>query len=156
MSKAFDTVKRNTLIEDLTNILDLAVLHLIKILVEDVRLKVRVGKETSDYFTLYLAKALEDKSNKQTDHTYAKSSDSVNDQMYLPPALRDHIYSETPGYGIIIRPKYADDIGWAASNNNYKLEKEKSTAIHQLEQRGLQVNQAKTEEEMTNGGNAKY
>ncbi|KAK4308135.1 hypothetical protein Pmani_020165 [Petrolisthes manimaculis] len=163
MSKAFDTVKRNTLIEDLTNILDPAELHLIKILVEDVRLKVRVGKETSDYFTtkmgvpqgdclspilftLYLAKALEDKSNKQTDHTYAKSSDSVNDQMYLPPALRDHIYSETPGYGIIIRPKYADDIGWAASNNNYKLEKEKSTAIHQLEQRGLQVNQAKTEE----------
>ena len=36
MSKAFDTVRRNTLIEDLAQILDPAELHMIKILVEDV------------------------------------------------------------------------------------------------------------------------
>ena len=74
MSKAFDTVRRNTLMKDLETILDPAELHLVKILVEDVRLVVRVGAETSDpfmtkmgvpqgdclspiLFTLYLAKA---------------------------------------------------------------------------------------------------
>ena len=51
MSKAFDTVRCNTLIEDLATILDKADLHLIKLLVEDVTLKVRVGSETSNPFT---------------------------------------------------------------------------------------------------------
>ena len=48
MSKAFDTVRRNTRIEDLATILDKAELYLIKLLVEDVTLKVRVGSETSN------------------------------------------------------------------------------------------------------------
>ena len=52
MSKAFDTVGRHTLIEDLALILDQAELHLIKLLVEDVELKVRVGKETSEPFKM--------------------------------------------------------------------------------------------------------
>ena len=46
MSKAFDTVRRNDLIEIIEPILDKDELHLIKILIEDVTLQVKIGKTT--------------------------------------------------------------------------------------------------------------
>ena len=94
MSKAFDTVQRNTLLKDLSlrQILTPAELHIIKILIQDIKLKVRIGKETSDdfttkmgvpqgdclspiLFTLYLAKALKETNTSQNrDHTYHQSN----------------------------------------------------------------------------------
>ena len=92
MSKAFDTVQRNTLLKDLRQILTPAELHIIKILIQDIKLKVRIGKETSDdfttkmgvpqgdclspiLFTLYLAKALKETNTSQNrDHTYHQSN----------------------------------------------------------------------------------
>ena len=162
MSKAFDTVRRHTLLEDLATILDKAELHLIKLLVEDVSLKVRVGSETSNpfttkmgvpqgdclspiLFTLYLAKALQDHSQTE-DHPYAKAPTKESTPEDLPPEMRDHTYCTPPEYGTIIRPKYADDIGWAASNNKYKIEKEKNITLPKLKERGLKINEAKTEE----------
>ena len=74
MSKAFDTVKRKILLEDLRHILNPDELHLCKLLIEDVEFCVKVEKETSEPFTtkrgiaqgdcmsalfiVYLAKAL--------------------------------------------------------------------------------------------------
>ena len=75
MSKAFDRVERGRIIQDLKEFLEEDELHLIKILMEDVRLAVRVGKEPGKQFktnigipqgdclspilfTLYLARAL--------------------------------------------------------------------------------------------------
>ena len=115
MSKAFDMVQRHRLIEDLALILDQAELHLIKLLVEDVKLKVRVGRETSEtsepfktkmgvsqgdclspiLFTLYLAKALQDQ-QQIDDHNYAKAPDSKREEKELPPEIRDHTYCITP------------------------------------------------------------
>ena len=45
MSKAFDTVKRNTLMKQLKEILGEDELHIMKVLLTDVKLKVRIGKE---------------------------------------------------------------------------------------------------------------
>ena len=45
MSKAFDTVKRNNLMELLETILDPDETHMTKILLKDVKLSVRIGKE---------------------------------------------------------------------------------------------------------------
>ena len=90
-------------------------------------------------FTPYLAKALQD--HPQTEeHTYAKAPTKGNTPEDLPPEMRDHTYCTPPEYGTIIRPKYADDIGWAASKNKFKIEQEK------LKERGLKINKAKTEE----------
>ena len=46
ISKAFDTIRRNSLIEIIEPILDKDELHLIKILIEDVTLQVKIGKTT--------------------------------------------------------------------------------------------------------------
>ena len=51
MSKAFDTVIRKTLLEGLRKILNPDELHIIKILIEQVELSVRIGKTTGEPFT---------------------------------------------------------------------------------------------------------
>ena len=75
MSKAFDTVERGKLFEILKKILDEDELHLMKVLLQDVQLQVRIGNQTGKaiktnigvpqgdclspvLFTLYLANAL--------------------------------------------------------------------------------------------------
>ena len=48
MSKAFDTVERGKLFEILQKILDEDELHLMKVLLQDVKLQVRIGKSDQD------------------------------------------------------------------------------------------------------------
>ena len=50
MSKAFDTVDRKTLLEDLKRIVNPDELHTIKILLDEGKLAVRVGKTTGELF----------------------------------------------------------------------------------------------------------
>lgn len=163
MSKAFDTVDRGKLFEDLSKILNDDELHLISILIKDVELVVRCGKSEGTkfktnigmaqgdclspvLFTLYLARALEVDNNKSSctaDHTYAKinpTSESI-----LPPHLRDHNYSIKQENNITIDQQYADDIGWI-TNSQYKTTQVKQNIPKKLEERNLQVNQSKTEE----------
>ena len=75
MSKAFDTVDRGKLFKILKEILNDDELHLMKVLIQDVKLQVRIGNQSGDtfntnigvpqgdclspvLFTLYLANAL--------------------------------------------------------------------------------------------------
>ncbi len=51
MSKAFDTVDRGMLFEDLKEVLDQDELHMISILLKDVQLTVRINKEKGESFT---------------------------------------------------------------------------------------------------------
>ena len=48
MSKAFDTVKRSVLIEDLRDILDEGEIHMISLMIKEVKLQVRCKKDTSE------------------------------------------------------------------------------------------------------------
>jgi hypothetical protein len=119
MSKAFDTVKRHDLIEILREILEEDELHIFKILIEDVKLTIRIGKTkgreiTTDIgvpqgdclsallFILYLAEALRDTPQKHLEcnidkeHNYAKPRQSQNTDIF------------------VVTPKYADDISSGA------------------------------------------
>ena len=114
MSKAFDTVSRPTLINDLKQILMSDELHLIKLLIQNVQLSVKIKGRTGPFFmtnvgtpqgdglspilfTLYLAKAL-------------KPAPSAH--------LIDHDYSACLPQSQVIPLQYADDICWIGTNSN--------------------------------------
>ena len=94
MPKAFDTVKRKDLFNILKEVLDEDEIHMIKLLVEDVRLQVKVGKTTGTeirtnigvpqgdclspiLFIIYLAEALK-----------------LIEHIEIPPRIRDHKYAK--------------------------------------------------------------
>ena len=153
MSKAFDRVERGKLIEDLKTILQDDELHLVKILMEDMKLAVRVGSTTGNQFstnigvpqgdclspilfTLYLAKAL----STETDFT-----DNTENHRELAPHLRDHCYSKMQRTGTLIPLQYADDICWLGMNCKHSVEQVEGTIPDILASRNLLINKEKTE-----------
>ena len=154
MSKAFDRVRRGLIMEDLKTILQDDELHLIKILMENVRLAVRVGKVTGEHFktnigvpqgdclspilfTLYLAKALS--TEKDDDMTTENHTE-------LAPHLRDHCYSQLERTGTFIPLQYADDICWLGMNCDHSITSVKKEIPRKLAERNLLINEDKTEE----------
>ena len=57
-----------------------------------------------------------------------------------------NICSKPQEWGTLIRPKYADDIGWGAANCRHRVDAERKETIPKLVARGLRINEAKTEE----------
>ena len=128
--KPFDTVHRHHILEDLRSILDADELHLIKVLIEDVTIAVKIKEKTGKsfvtnigtpqgdclsptLFTLYLAKALqENQQPSHQDHAYAS---------LVRPT--DHNYSkpDTSKEGVLISLQYADDISWIGINCPEKI-----------------------------------
>jgi hypothetical protein len=159
MSRAFDTVNRKVLLQDLRSILDPGELHMIKILIADVTLIVdvegrrgepfttNVGTPQGDclsptLFTLYLAKAL----------CYEKSMSNQDAALGygLPSALDDHRYASYNDSGVLISLQYEDNICWVAGNCSHAIENIKSTIPSRLLERDLHINVAKTEEYVIN------
>ena len=114
MSKAFDSVKRTILLDDLKQIVEADELYVLKILIEDVTLQVRnsnklgnkfetnIGIPQGDclspiLFTFYLANSLKDQqdcdNNLLTEHNYSNKHKILN-----------------------IEEQFADDIGWATTS----------------------------------------
>ena len=153
MSKAFDRVERGRVIQDLKEFLQEDELHLIKILLEDVRLAVRVGKEPGNQFktnigipqgdclspilfTLYLSRALSSNNN---------SEENIENHPELPPHLRDHCYSNLQRTGTLIPLQYADDICWLGMNCKHSVESVREQIPQKLAERNLLINNDKTE-----------
>ena len=145
MSKAFDTVKRRNLVEILREFLPPDELHMMKILIEDVRLRIRIRNEISEpfitnigvpqgdclspiFFIIYLAEALQD-----------------TRELFLQQHLEDHTYCQQIITEYTQDQKYADNIGYATTSEE-KKEKMKSQVPSKLKDRNLIVNNSKTEE----------
>ena len=165
MSKAFYTIHRDKVIEHLRRILKPDELHLVKILIQDVQLSVKVGDKVGTpqgdclsptLFTLYLAKALKEGDPHSTDavindHAYCKPFNPTLNQ--IPEnILRDHTYSKafTTKPGFMTELQYADDISWLAGNYEAGIEHENRTVPGKLAARNLTINPAKTEEYIIN------
>ena len=173
MSKAFDTVNRNQLFETLEEIRLPDEIHLLHILTNEVKPKVRVGADYGPEFTtsvgiihgdcinavlfiLCLAKAPSSRPPIETEHCYSRPPKHARD---APTQLLDHtyIYAEHPDiaplqpfnmrHSFTVRAKYADDITYASTSkdgNNLT----KVTVPGQLHAYNLHVglNEHKTEE----------
>ena len=112
MSKAFDTVNRTKLFEILKTCLGKDEIHILKILTENVILKVKVQNETGEdittdtgvppgtllsalLFILYLAEALKPpRNNIENEHNYGKSTDT--EITIKTVTEEDHCYSQKP------------------------------------------------------------
>ena len=165
MSKAFDTIKRETLFTDLQNYLNYDELQIVRVLLDQVKYSIKLENELGEAFTtnigspqgdgisalffiIYLAISLK-KYNENTnsaswsdDHGYAKSVQNT-DQL-LPTHLLDHNYYTFTNQQFTLDQQYADDIGWASTQNSIidHIEQEIPTI---LEDRNLQINATKTE-----------
>ena len=119
-------------------ILDPHVTHIRKILLKDVKLSVRIGKEFGEkitrntgvpqrdclslslslspiLFTFYLADALKTERSKITEeHNYSKIPMKSED--LLQEHLKDHTYNLPQENKLLIDQQYADDTGWVAVN----------------------------------------
>ncbi len=160
MSKAFDTVDRGVLFEDLKEVLQDDELHMISILLRDVQLTVRINQVQGEafttnvgvpqgdclspvMFTYYLAKAL--KGEIPEDHNYCRK-DAFKREDLIPPELYDHSYAKIPHEEpFTLDQQYADDIGWM-SVAKYRTDFIKDDVPSKLKARNLMVNESKTEE----------
>ena len=173
MSKAFDTVNRTTLLEDLRQIVEPDELYLIKILLQQVKLSVKVGKTLGKefktntgvpqgdcmspiLFILYLAKALGHQAH-LTDHNYSLPP-QLGDP--IPVELHDHDYSITTEKmheiyksSLTIDTQYADDTSWnVISNSEHLINYQKTIIPPLLKRRNLGCNEEKTEQHIIKRG----
>ena len=140
MSKAFDTVRRHELFKILREVLDHDELHMIKILIESVKLRVKIGNELGNgihtnigipqgdclspiFFIVYLAEALK-------------------------PILQNNSTEEQRNgadHKVVINQQYADDISWI-TNVEVLKEDLKKVVPSKLKEKNLQINETKSEE----------
>jgi hypothetical protein len=150
MSKAFDTIQRGTLFEDLKGILENDELHLIHLLLDDVQISVKLENENGKlfksligspqgdaasalFFIIYLAVTLKNAKQKCTENN-----------LLLPNHLGDHGYEPTENIVFTLDQQYADDISWASTSKTV-LENIETIIPEVLKERNLFVNESKTE-----------
>ena len=110
MSKAFDTVRRKMLLNDLKQILDADEYHMLSILILDVRLKVRVGDCEGEEIITEVGIAQGDCSSAILFILYLAITLEREEPVVTPIEHHDHSYYKPVKNYITIDPKYADDI----------------------------------------------
>ena len=130
-------------------------LHIIKILIIDIILKVRIGQTIRPEIKtnirvpqgdslspiLYLANSLTPKPNEV--HNYCKPSIPAEDLQ--PNHLKDHTYSIPTEPNPLIEQQYADDTGWIEVNGTHRVDKIEKETPDKLEDNNLGANTDKTE-----------
>ena len=162
MSKAFDSMERKKLLEDLSEIIEHEELHIIQILL-DVNLVVRCGNELSDEFktdtggpqgdglsgnefTFYLAKALKEYTIKYRENKPPKTNEDH---------ISEHNYCKKSRENFNIDMQYADDISEITSDmKDIDLIKKELPNI--LKESNLILNKKKTEEYTINTKNHEW
>ena len=148
MSRAFDTVNREKLLEILEEILEKDELHIMKLLINDVQFIVRCGEHKGTPFTtnigtpqgdclspilfiLYLAKALN-----------IKNYNDINQIIASEHNYHKNIIPKSS----TINEQYADDLGWVTNGPIEVIEDIKNLYPPRLAEYKLKINPEKNEE----------
>ena len=151
MSRAFDTINRGRVIEDLRTILTPSELHIIKLLIENVRLIVDVSGHRGEAFTTNVGTPQGDCLSPVLFTLYlAKTLSKIKETPGLPREVQDHSYAEYTDSGVLINLQYADDICWVGGNCSGAIELLKQQIPEILSEHDLLINLAKTEEYIVN------
>ena len=130
MSKAFDTVNRKTLFEDLEDVLEEDELHLISILTNRPQIKVKIGKSMGEIFQTLVGIMQGDVLS------------AILFIFYLAKCLRRPIRTKSRGY--LVQPKYADDITYAGISKR-QIDELEIKVPARLNEYDLSANESKTE-----------
>ena len=164
MSKAFDTIQCEILLDDLKLVLDADEMHMFSILLKDGEIQISVDKNLGNpiitnigspqgdsasafLFTFYLALTLKDESFVvDADHTYCKTRSQNQETIITPSVYKDHNYQISPSrIKYSHDQQYADDTRWI-SEIKESLTKIFKTIPYKLKQRNLFVNKSKAEQ----------
>lgn len=149
MSKAFDTIQRGVLLADLKAFLEPDELHLIKILLENVQLAVKLRNELGKLFVTNIGSPQGDAASALFFIFYLAITlkywkTSFDNNCTQPTHLQDHIYANLEHSVFTVNQEYADDISWA-STSSHVLDQIEQTIPSALKERNLFVNTSKTE-----------
>jgi len=168
MSKAFDTIDRATLMKELAEIVEADELHMVNMLIKDVKLRVCVGETIGKPFNTnvgspqgdgfspmifiwYLARSLTRRPIKAlVDHNYAIPEKKLPEPPH-PRHIADHAHyaepkPDTSPEESVIETQYADDISWLITGDYSLVEWYKEVIPPMLQKRKLKCNPDKTEE----------
>ena len=147
MSKAFDTIQRGTLLNDLNDFIDNDELHLIYILLNDVSYSVKLEGNIGQPFTTNIGSPQGDSASALFFISYLATSlkSLAHDESFIQPQhLLNHDYTCTTSNYFTINQQYADDIGWASTGPHLLCDIE-AQATQNLAERNLKINNSKTE-----------
>ena len=171
-------MKRHALLEDLKQFLEPDELHMTKLLIENVQLRIKIGKTIGEpfkttlgicqgdclsamLFILYLSKTLDFRPHLR-DHSYALPGDLGEEK---PKHLQEHNYTITEEEmhekyktSITIPMQYADDCGYLIISEDSHLMKYTAAMIPpKLKRRNLICNESKNEDyEVNRKGSDEY
>ena len=132
MSKAFDTVNRNTLFDHLEDILEDDELYILHRLTNNPQLTVKINNTTGPLFTTTMGIMQGD------------CLSAILFIYYLAMCLRQPIHTKTKGF--LINPSYADDLTLAGTNKPQIGDTETIIMVERLTDYDLKVNATKRED----------
>ena len=150
MSKAFDTIQRGTLFEDLKEILNNDELHLIHLLLDNVQISVKLENQIGEPFESKIGSPQGDSASALFFIIYLATTLNIankrlkEENLLTPQHLREHDYTTKERLVFLLDQQYADDISWASTSISI-LETIEKQIPKILEERNLFVNESKTE-----------
>jgi len=142
MSKAFDTIQRGTLLEDLKAFLEPDELHLIKLLLENVQLAVKIKNEIGKLFKTNIGSPQGDAASALFFILYLAVTLKIwrekfdKERVLTPSQINEKVF--------ILDQQYADDCSYASTHTDVIDQIEKSLPPA-LKDRNLFINESKTE-----------
>ena len=127
MSAAFDRIKRNVLIEDLKDVLEPDELYLVTLLLQQVKIAIKLQNEIGPFFDSVIGSPQGDSASAIFFITYLARSKRIHPNL---------LFDQLNRLVFLLEQQYSDDVSFAATNKNI-LDDIKQETIDSLKARNL-------------------